>query len=445
MQITLDKHSNTLATLRVNLVEEDYGQLVEKKLKDYRKKAHFKGFRPGMVPMEMVKKMYGKSVLIDEINHKLSHAVSDYIKENSLPIVGDPLPNIEEASNIDWDTQKTFDFTYNLGLSGAFELDFGKIKPIDSYEITADNLALEKAIDDLRHRYAEHQHAEAVADGDMIYGTFSQNDWTEKSAIPMKAIAEAQKKLFIGAKKGDTLSFDVQGTFTDAKALALATAKKEDEVQNWEGTLSFEIEDITRNTPSELNDEFFAKVLGPDKVANEAEFRAEILETIKNNYKREAEYLAKIDAEKAAIEAFDIELPDEFLKNWLIDINKGKFTADDVERDFENVKKDIRWSLIKNKIADEAGIKVEYPEILERTKAMVRAQFGMYGNTDMDDMIDKIANNYLTEKKDKDGQDRFMQMFNAVYNEKVQTALLERVKVNKKIVSADEFKAIVEK
>ncbi len=443
MQITLDKHSNTLATLRVNLKEEDYKPQVDKKLKEYRQKAHFKGFRPGMVPMDMVKKLYGKSVLIDEINHKLSHAVSDYIKEEKLNIVGDPIPNMKDSETIDWDQQKEFDFNYDLGLSSDFEVDFSKIKPVDSYEIIAGAKELEDAIADLKTRFATHSHADVVADDDMVYGTFSQGEWSEKSAIPMKAIKEGSKAIFIGAKKDDTLSFDAQDAFVDTKSLALATGKKEEEAALITGTVNFTIEDITRNVPAEMNQEFFDKVLGPEKADSEESFRTQLLEIVQDNYKREAEYLLKIDAEKATLDSIDIELPDEFLKNWLVDINKGKFTAEDVERDFENVKKDIRWNLIKNKIAEITDIKVEYPEILERTKAMVRSQFGMYGSADMDDVIEKVANNYLTEKN-KDGQDRFMQMFNAVYDEKVRTALAEKVKVNKKQIDVEGFKALVE-
>ncbi len=444
MNVTFDKQSNTLAILNINLEQADYQPSVDKKLKEYRQKANIKGFRPGMVPVEMIKRMYGMPVLIDEINHKLSHVVNDYIKENKLPIVGDPLPvKLEEEEKIDWETQKTFDFAYEIGLSGDFEVDFTKIKPVNSFEIKAGKKEVEETIENLKSQFGEHVHGETVEEGDMIFGTFSLGDWSEKSAIPMKAIKETEKSLFISAKKGDTLNFDIQSVFIDQKSLALATGKKEEEVADLQGNTTFAIDDITRTGKAEMNQDFFDKVLGKDKATDEASFRAQLLEIIENNYKRESEYLLKIDSEAAIIEQTNIELPEDFLKKWLLEVNKGKFTEADIDRDFEFVKKDLRWSLIKNKIAEIAEIKVEYADVLEKTKEMVRGQFGMYDGG-MDDVIEKVANNYLNDKTNKEGESRFMEMFNKVYSDKISAAVVERIAQNKKIIDVEEFKEIAE-
>jgi trigger factor len=443
MDIKLDKHSNTTATLSINLTEADYLASVDKKLKDYRKKATIKGFRPGMVPLEMIKKMYGTGILVEEINHKLGHAVNDYIKENKLPIVGDPMP-IAQTEAIDWNVQKSFDFAYDLGLSGDFEVDFSKINPIDSYEIKAGEKELKDTIENLKKQFGEHIHAEVVEDGDMIYGAFTLGDWTEKSAIPLKAIKDSEKSLFVGAKKGDTLSFDIQSVFIDTKSLGLATGKKEDEAAGLQGITQFSIDDITRTGIAEMDQAFFDKVLGPEKATDEKSFNEQVLTIIEGNYKRESEYLLKIDSEKAILDSVEIELPNEFLKRWLIEVNQGKFTAEEVDRDFEFVKKDLRWTLIKNKIAETAEVKVEYADVLEKTKEMVRSQFGMYDGG-MDDVIEKVANNYLTEKATKDGENRFQQMFKAVYDEKIGNAIVEKVKVNHKIIDVEQFKEIAEK
>lgn len=443
MDIRFDKQSNTFGILNINLTEADYQASVDKKLKDYRKKANIKGFRPGMVPLEMIKKMYGKAILVDEINHTLSHTVNDYIKDNKLAIVGDPLPVPAGEESIDWDVQKTFDFSYEIGLSGDFEVDFSKIKPVDSYEIKAGTKELDETIENLKNQFGEQIHPEVVEDGDMIFGTFTLGEWTEKSAIPMKAIKESEKSLFVGAQKGQTLSFDIQNVFIDAKSLALATGKKEAEVAELQGVTSFVIEDITRTGKAEMNQEFFDKVLGPGKADSEASFKEQVLTIIENNYKRESDYLLKIDSEKAILDAIDIDLPDTFLKKWLIEVNQGKFTEADIDRDFDFVKKDLRWSLIKNKIADMAEIKVEYADVLEKTKEMVRGQFGMYDGG-MDDIIEKVANNYLTEKANDGGESRFTQMFKTVFEEKVSNAVIERIAVNKQIIDVEKFKEIAE-
>jgi trigger factor len=444
MNITFDKQSNTFAKLNINLSEEDYQPSVEKKLKDYRKKASIKGFRPGMVPLEMIKKMYGKGILIEEINHKLSHTVSDYIKENELQIVGDPMPTMKDGESIDWDVQKSFDFSYDLGLSGDFEVDFAKIKPIDRYEIKAGTKELNETIENLKNQFSEQTHPETVEDGDMIFGVFTLGDWTEKSAIPMKAVKETEKALFIGSKIGDTLNFDIQNVFVDQKSLELATGKKGEAASELVGSTQFLIEDITRSGKSELNQEFFDKVLGKDKTTDEVSFREQVLTIIEGNYKRESDYLLKIDSEKALLEEIEIELPDEFLKKWLIEVNQGKFTAEQVDRDFEFVKKDLRWQLIKNKIAKQAEIKVEYADVLEKTKEMVRGQFGMYDGG-MDEIIEKVATNYLTEKTSQDGENRFQQMFKNVFEDKISEAIISKIAVNNKLIDVEEFKAIAEK
>ncbi len=441
MNITLEKSSNVNAKLIVALVEEDYKSQVEKTLKDYRKRANIKGFRPGTVPMTVVQKMFGKSVLLEEINNLLGSSVQEYIKENKLNIVGDPMPVVEDQESIDWNTQKEFTFSYELGLAGDFTVDFDAIPAITSYEIQATEKEVEETIESLKKQFAEQIHAESVEDGDMIFGTFSQGEWSEKSAIPTKSIKDEAKAIFVGAAKEATLTFDIDNVFVDEKSKGLATNKKGDDVAALTGEVSFAIEDITRQGATELNQELFDKVLGAGKVSSEEEFRKEILSIIESNYVRESEYLLRIDAEKALLENISIELPEEFLKEWLVKVNEGKFTMEQIEADFEAVKRDVRWNFIKNEIADKFEVKVDYPEVIEKTKDMVRGQFGMYGPGDaqMEEMIERIANGYLTDKAKKDN---FMNMFNQVYADKVAAVIVEKVKVEKKAIDVEEFKTI---
>jgi trigger factor len=439
MNISLEKSTPVNARLVVSIAEADYKPQVDKTLKDYRKRANIKGFRPGMVPAQLIQKMYGKSVLIDEINQMLGKSVQEYIRENNINLVGEPMPAREEQDRIDWDNQKDFDFAYDLGLAGEFTVDFDKIPAVKSYEIQATEKEVEETIENLKKNGGEQIHPDSVEEGDMIFGTFTQGKWSEKSAIPMKAIKDEAKATFIGATKDATLTFDLQATFVDEKSIELATGNK----TGLTGEVTFVIEDITRQAPAEMNQAFFDKILGEGKVTSEEEFRVEIMEIIKSNYKREAEYLLKIDSEKALLENISIELPEEFLKKWLIEINEGKFTPEQIEEDFENVKKDIRWNLIKNEIANKNEIKVEYPEVLERTKEMIRGQFGMMGGADdsMNEMIDRIANGYLT---DKNKQDNFMKMFNEVYAAKISDVIVANMKIESKTIDVEEFKQIAD-
>lgn len=440
MNISLEKSTPVNARLVVSIAEADYKPQVDKNLKDYRKRANIKGFRPGMVPMQLVQKMFGKSIMIEEINQMLGKAVQEYIRENNLSIVGEPMPAKEEEDIINWDNQKDFDFAYNLGLAGEFTVDFDKIPAVKTYDIQAGEKELNDTLENIMKNGGEQIHADSVEDGDMIFGTFTQGEWSEKSAIPMKAIKDEAKATFIGATKDATLTFDLQDTFVDEKSIELATGNKTGLV----GEVSFLIEDITRTGAAEMNQAFFDKILGEGKVASEEEFRAEVSEIIKSNYQRESEYLLKIDAEKALLDNVSIELPEEFLKNWLVEINQGKFTPEQIEADFENVKKDLRWTLIKNEIATKNDIKVEYDEVLAKTKDMIRGQFGMMGGgagNDMDEMIDRIATGYLT---DKNKQDNFRKMFDEVFTAKISDAIIANMKVETKTIDVEEFKQIAD-
>ena len=441
MNISLEKSTPVNARLVVSIAEADYRPQVDKKLKDYRKQASIKGFRPGMVPAQLIQKMYGKSLLIDEINQLLGKTVQEYIRENALSIVGDPMPVQDEQEVIDWDSQKEFEFTYNLGLSGEFMVDFDKIPAVKTYDIQAGEKELNETLDNIMKNGGEQIHPDTVEDGDMIFGTFTQGEWTEKSAIPMKSIKDEAKATFIGAAKEAILTFDVQDAFVDEKSIELATGNK----TGLTGEVSFVIEDITRTGAAEMNQAFFDKILGEGKVSSEEEFRAEVMNIIQSNYKRESEYLLKIDSEKALLDNVSIELPDEFLKNWLVTINEGKFTPEQIDADFENVKKDLRWTLIKNEIATKNDIKVEYEEVLARTKDMIRGQFGMMGgmgsDDSMDEMIDRIATGYLT---DKNKQDNFRKMFDEVFTAKISDAIVANMKIESKTINVEEFKQIAD-
>ncbi|MEY4273850.1 MAG: hypothetical protein RL638_798 [Bacteroidota bacterium] len=442
MNISLNKASDLQGRLTVVVTEADYKEKVEAKLKDYRKKASIKGFRPGMVPATLIKKLYGQSALVDEINHELGHAVSDYIKENKLNLVGEPLPAVDEADSIDWEKDTEFTFHYDLGFHGEFSVDLAKMKAIQSYEIKADKKEIDETIENLKKQFGEQTHPESVEDRDLVFGTFTQGEWVEKSAIPMHAIQDKSKKIFIGAKKGDTLKFAIEKVFVDAKALALATGKKEEEVAELKGEVSYVVEDITRQVPAEMNVALFDKVLGPGKATDEKSFRAEVETIVGENYAREAKYLLRIDAEKALLENVKIDLPEEFLRTWLIRINEGKFTPEQIDQDFDNVKRDIRWNLIKNEIAEKFDVKVDYPEVVEKAKDMVRQQFGGYLSSDqpgIEEMIEKIAMGYLS---DKSKGDNFMNLYNQAFSDKVATVIVENIPNKVSKIDVEKFKAI---
>ncbi len=443
MDVQLQKSSPTLASLTVKFTKDDYQEKVDKSIKDYARKATLKGFRPGKVPPQVISRMYGKSIKVDEINNMLSTAVTEYIRENKLPIVGDPLPNRKEDESIDWDKQTDFEFVFDLGLATDFEVDLSELAAVPHYTITVDDNEVEESVGKLRDRFSDSINPESAEMGDTLFGELKQesSEFTTNTAIPTKRVKEALQAKFLGAKKDDEIVFDIQSTFEDEAAIAHVTGKKKENVGELTGDFTLVVNDITRSAPAELNQEFFDKVLGPGAVENEEDFRVEVAKIIGENYARETEALLKRDLEKALLEEIKIDLPADFLKDWLERTNEGKFSREEIEKQFDDFEKSMKLSLIKNRIAEQADMKVEYPEMLAYTKDMMRGQFGMYGADDnMDEVIERVATGYLADRE----KDNYSTIFNQVFDLKVMDVVRGEVATEERTVDAEEFEKIIE-
>jgi trigger factor len=311
MEVLLEKNSPTLASLKVTLTKEDYQPKVDKTIKDYSKKVNLKGFRPGKVPSHVIQRMYGKSILVDEVNNLLSTAVSNYIRENKLQVVGDPVPDREKAAEVNWDSPSQFEFSYDLGVATDFEVNLAELPAVKRYTINVDDNELTKTIDSLRERFAESLHPEVSELGDMIFGELKQesSEFTTRTAIPTKQVKEDSLSKFIGVKKDDVIVFDIQNTFNDEAAIAHVTGKKKEDTAALSGDYTLIVEDVTRSAPGELNQELFDKVLGAGQVENEEQFNEKVLEIIKGNYERETEALLRRDIENALLDSIAIEVP----------------------------------------------------------------------------------------------------------------------------------------
>ena len=448
MDITLDKASDTNATLNITLIPDDYKAEVAKKLKQYGKQVSLKGFRPGHVPAAVVQKMYGKGILVDEVNSILSKSVSGYIRENKLQVVGDPLPNREEADAIDWDAQDEFKFSYELGLASDFDVDLAALDGVNRYTIEAGDKEVEETIANLQQQFHQHQHADEAAEGDTLYGELKQVAASEgataldtKTALPLAKVAPDVLGTFIGKKKGETFTFVMETAFPDLKDRALATGVKKEEADTLTGEFTFTIEDVTRHAPAELNQEFFDKVLGMGAATDEETFRAKVKEVMGQNYARESENLLRYDIEEALLNNTAISLPDEFLKKWLLNANEGKFTPEQIEEQYPDFTKASKLQLIKNRLAEKADLNVNYEDVMNATRQMVREQFGFAGNDgggEMDETINKIAQNYLMDEKNN-GQN-YTTTFNRVFDDKVIEHVKSQLTVVDQTVSLDEFR-----
>ncbi len=441
MDITLNKNTNTEASLKISLKAGDYQPKVEKKIKEYSKKAEIKGFRKGKVPLTMIKNMYGKSILVEEINHMISHGLSDYIKDNKLNIIGEPLPDRTQMNAIDWDTQKEFEFDYNIGLVDDFTIDLSKKQKITKHEIKVDKKVIDETIANLKEQYGDMTNPEVSEVGDAIYGSFSQvgGDLKGNGIIETKDLAKKEAKQFIGVKKGDKITFDVRKVLTTDAQIAEAMGIEADVAKAVEGEVTLEVVNVNRKVAAEINQVFFDKIFGKDIVKDEKEFLAKVEESISKNYDKESDYLLERDIRDHFVNKTKMDTPNEFLREWLFISNEGKVTKEQIDDEFDLYISELKWSLIRNKILEEAKIEVSNDEIKVKAIEVMAEQFGGPSVIQqLGDKMNEFANSYL---KANNGEN-YTAIYNQVATEKVYKHVIESVTINTKKVSLDDFRKL---
>lgn len=440
MQTKFDKVSSTMANLTVEVGEEDYKGLVDKKLKEYAKTAQVKGFRPGHVPLQYIKSIYGKGVLVDEVIKIASDEVNKTITDNKLNVVGEPTPK-EDAYKIDWSAQKEFVFEYEIGFASDFTVDLEKLPVLTQYEIQPSDKQVNDTIEDLKNRFGIETEPEEAEVGDIIFGKLSQesSDFMFQSGIPTDKVKTETQKLFVGLEKGSSLKLDIQSIFETDKELGFATGKSDEDAAALQGEFEFVVEKITRMKPSELSQELFDKVLGPGKAASEEEFLSQLTEIIKGNYNRESDFLLDFDVDKMLIDSTPIELPTEFLKKWLVEINQGKATVEDVEKEYDAIARGLKLDLIRTEIAKQNDLKIQYDDVLEEVKNEIRGYFGQQGGFEgMEEFIDSMAKKQLGEKNNEATKKHYEKAF----GRKVLNFVKDKVKKETKTVMVEEFNEI---
>jgi trigger factor len=441
LEITLDKHSVNQASIKIKLSEADYQPKVEAKLKDYARKANIKGFRPGKAPISMVKNMYGTSLLVEEINTILGESLNGYLKEQTFKILGDPLPVAKQEDTIDWKTQKEFDFEYKIGFVDGIELPLDKITGT-KYSIKVDQKLIDETLGNLVSQYGNSTNPEVSEETDSIYGDIASETTEFKKSVSLD-LTKITKKLagkFTGISKDAVIEFEDKDVKKDQWEEAFGL--EAEEVDQASGALTFTVKNINRTEKAEMNQEFFDKIFGPDQVSSEEEFIAKVKETLQGNYDRESKVFTEEELKKELTSKAKIDLPETFLKEWLLKANKGKVTLEDVEKEFPLYAKQLTWSLISNHLATENKIQAEHEEVLAKTKQMVREQFASSGlGSQMEDSMDMFVDNYL---KGEEGQN-YMNMLTSVQNDKVLSFVENQVKLSEKEISIDEFKELLAK
>ena len=443
MNITLNKQNSTEGSLNIVLTETDYLPKVEEKVKDYSRKASIKGFRQGKVPAGVIKKMFGKSILVEEVNHLISHSISDYIKNNKLKVLGDPIPNEEKARTIDWDNQKDFEFEFQIGMVEDFKVDLSTKVKVISHPIEIDQKVIDETITDIKRRYGKVSYPEVSEAQDNLFGEISVKGSEEKkgSYISIEKIEKKEQKKFIGLKKEEVVEFEVEKALADEAERARALNLPEEEAKQAKGTYVFTVTSVSRVETAELNQELFDKVFGSEVVKTEEEFLSKIRETITENYKRETEHLLDHEIQHYFVDNTKISMPDNFLKTWLKNTSAGKVTDEVLEKEFSQYKESLKWDLIKNQITEEKSITVEGDEVREKAKKQIIEQFGGESiAAQLGSKLDDIANNFLSGQDGKG--ENFMRIYNQLRHEKIMKVVKEAITINEKKVSLDEFKKI---
>lgn len=440
MEITLDKHSANQASVKIKLNEADYQPKVDAKLKDYAKKAVIKGFRPGKAPVSMVKRMYGTSVLVDEINNILSTSLNDYLKSQTFRILGDPLPVIEDADKINWETQKEFDFEYKIGFVEDVKVELGDQLEASSYSIDMDEKEVDNTIENLRSQYGKMTNPETSEENDFLYGDLKAEDGSfEKTfSLPLSKVDGRSLKKFIGLKKGDVVELDPSKAIKED--LASTVGVSEEEAAKLSGKFTFTVQNINRTELAELNQEFFDKLFGEGQVDSEEAMKNKVREIMSENYNKELKVFSDEKLKDKLIASANIDLPEVFLKEWLLRANDGKVTAEQVEQEYPIYAKQLSWTIISNELASANEIQAEHEDVIEKTKEMIREQFASSGlGAQLEASMDMFVDNYL---KGNEGQN-YMQMLTSAQNDKVLAFVKEKAKVKEEKITVDKFQDLL--
>jgi len=445
MNISRENIDEVNAVIKLLIEKADYEKEVAGKLKEYRQQASIPGFRPGKAPAGLIKKRYGTAVLVDEVNKLLSQKLSQYLVEEKLNVLGEPLPNEDQQKAIDWEKDENFEFVFDIALAPEINVALDKRSKYKYYKIAVSDEMIDQQVDSAAMQLGQNVPVEVAVDNSSVRGNFVQLDTEgnevedgikpENVVVAVDMIKDEEiKKSFVGCKKDDIIIFDPVKAFENRTEIGhmLNISKEEAEALNSE--FRFTVTEILQFEKAELNEELFKKLYGEDtEVKTIDDFRAKVKDEIAANLVYSSDHKFAIDARDTLIEKSKLKLPEAFLKRWLIAVNK-ELTVEQIENEFEPFIKDLEWQLIKDKIAGENDIKVTAEEADEFAKQMARAQYNQYGIYDIpDEQLDSFAKMLMDKPEEKE------RIYKKLYEDKVIAVVKEKVSIQEKEVSQKEF------
>ena len=448
MKVSFDCPDKINGLLTVTIEEDDFKNDVEKELKNYRKRANVPGFRPGMVPMGLIRRQYGNAVKMDVVNNKLSEEVNKYIQDNKINMLGMPLGS-EKQTPVDLEKDAPYTFMFDIAVAPEFDIELSDKDAIDYYDITVDDKLVDQQVDGFASRFGAYQKAEEYKEGDVLKGDLRELDAegnTKEGGVevvgatvmPQYLKDDDQKKLFEGAKAGDIITFNPYKAYAGGAEVATLLKVEREKKDDHQGDFSYQITEVQHFEKHAVDQELFDQVFGKDEVKDEKSFREKIAEGVKQQLATDEDFRFLQDLRKYAEEKVgQLTYPDALLKRVLKENNKDK---DDefINKNYEASLKDLTWSLIKNKLAEKAEVKVNDDDVKNVAREIARAQFAQYG---MQNVGEEYVNNYAEELlKQRDTVNQFAER---AVDEKLVAAIKPVVKLNHKEISLEDFNKMV--
>jgi trigger factor len=440
MNVVRENRENQTALVKVAIVESDYMEAVDKKLKEYRRKANVPGFRPGMVPMGIINKMYRKGTIAETAYKVASDAAFDYIDKEKIDYMGDVLPS-DEQKELDFDNNTEFEFAFELGLAPEVNLELSDKDKLTRYKI--------KVTDDMRNgfrtnfmrRFGQLVDVESVTEDEAVTGILDNGEIkTDDAYIGLISMSEEERKPYIGKKVGDELTVNVEELYKTPSQRASVLGVKEHELSGIATDFKFTITRIRKFAEPELNEEFFKTAFPGGEVTDAAGLDKHIESQIEAELDRESGYVFNVEVRKYLTEKANLTLPEDFLKRWLFTINEGKFSMEDIEKDFPAFLNMMRWNLIQKHLVEKLSVKIEQDDMLAEAKAHAAQQFAQYGMMNVgDEVLGNYAQTILGNKEEAN------KILDRLYEKKIIEAVTPLVKVSSKSVTTEEINKIFDK
>ncbi|WP_299219701.1 trigger factor [uncultured Aquimarina sp.] len=434
MNISKEQLDDLNAVVTVDIAKEDYNDKVENILRDYRKNANIPGFRKGHVPMGLVKKQYGKAVLVDEVNKLLQDALNKYLTEEKLDVLGNPLP--KEQDNFNWDTDD-YSFEFELGLAPKFEIKLNGKKAITHYKIVATDEMIDNQITTIQKQYGKLVPKESAEKDDLINGTFvnEEKEIENQATISLDKI-KGKRNLdkFIGSKVGDVLTLKTKGLFSEDHDLVNALKINQDDAKGLDIEVTFTVSEINNQELGDLDQDLFDKLYGKDGVKSVTELKEKIKEDAARQFVQQSDQQLLNDVTESVLENTKFDLPAEFLQKWIQATGEQPLTEDQAKDEYEKSEKGLRFQLIEGKIINDNNLQVTFEELKEFAKDLIKGQMAQFGQMSPEDKeLEDIAARILSN------QDEVKRISEQLMSQKLLAYYKENVKLKEKEVSFDDF------